>query len=125
MKYLYTTLGFVFFGLGAVGAILPILPTTPFLLLASVCFAKGSVRFNKWFCQTALYKKYLEEFVKTRSMAAKTKAVLLISVTTMIMIPFVLVDNVYMRITLGAIILAKYYYFIFRVKTLPKSKKAK
>ena len=67
-KYFYITLGFIALGLGLVGVILPILPTTPFLLLTSFCFAKGSERFHVWFTNTNIYKKHLESFVRERAM---------------------------------------------------------
>ena len=67
-KGIYICIGLVAFALGAIGVILPILPTTPFLLLASFCFAKGSERFNTWFINTKVYKKHLESFVKERAM---------------------------------------------------------
>ena len=51
-KYIYITVGLIAFALGAIGVALPILPTTPFLLLASFCFARGSEKFNIWFAQT-------------------------------------------------------------------------
>tara|TARA_Y100001936_G_C16083657_1_gene679870 strand:- start:2680 stop:3096 length:417 start_codon:yes stop_codon:yes gene_type:complete len=47
-KILLVSIGCLSIALGALGAILPILPTTPFVLLAAACFAKSSPRFHKW-----------------------------------------------------------------------------
>ena len=52
--------GFAFFGLGALGAVVPVLPTTPFLLVAAFCFARSSDRLNAWFRSTRLYREVLE-----------------------------------------------------------------
>lgn len=48
--------GTVFFGLGALDAALPIVPTTPFLLMAAFCFARSSRWVNDWFRATRLYR---------------------------------------------------------------------
>ena len=119
----YICIGLVAFALGAIGVILPILPTTPFLLLASFCFAKGSERFNTWFINTKVYKKHLESFVKERAMTLKQKVILLAFADTMIAIPLITVDVLPMRITLIALILFKLYYFIFKIKTITPEEK--
>ena len=122
-KYFYITLGFIALGLGLVGVILPILPTTPFLLLTSFCFAKGSDRFHVWFTNTNIYKKHLESFVKERAMTLKQKVVLLSFVNFMLAFPLILVDVLPMRITIIVLIIIKLYYFIFRVKTITPEEK--
>ena len=71
-KILYVVLGCIGAGLGALGAVLPLLPSFPFLLLAAFCFARSSERLNHWFTGTKLYKNNLESYVKGRGMTRKT-----------------------------------------------------
>jgi uncharacterized membrane protein YbaN (DUF454 family) len=123
-KYFYITLGFIALGLGLIGVILPILPTTPFLLVTSFCFAKGSERFHTWFTNTNIYKKHLESFVKERAMTLKQKVVLLSFVNFMLAFPLILVDVLPMRITIIVLIIIKLYYFIFKVKTITPEEKS-
>lgn len=117
-KYLYLTVGFIAFALGAVGIVLPILPTTPFLLLASFCFARGSDKFNNWFIGTKVYKKHLESFVKERSMTLKQKVCILAFADIMIAFPLIIVDNLIVKGVIILVVLFKFYYFIFRIKTI-------
>lgn len=118
MKMLFIFLGFVFAGCGFIGVLVPILPTTPFLLLASFFFAKGSTRFHTWFTGTKLYKEHLDDFIKHRSMKKKTKISLLAFASTMLMIPLIMVDVWTMRIFILSLMAFKYYYFIFRINTV-------
>ena len=117
-KFFYTFIGLIAFLLGAIGVVLPVLPTTPFLLLASFCFVRSSERFDKWFKNTKIYKKYLENFVESRAMTLKQKVSLILFSDFMILIPFIVVDNMYIRIFLILLSLTKLYYFVFRVKTI-------
>lgn len=80
-KILWLTLGFIGVGLGAVGAVLPMLPAFPFLLLATVSFAKSSERLHTWFINTKLYKKNLESYVAGKGMTWATKIRVMITVT--------------------------------------------
>lgn len=103
--------------LGIIGIILPILPTTPFLLLASVCFMRGSEKLNLWFKGTKIYKNHLESFVIHRSLTIKQKVLILLFADSMIAFPLILMDSIIMKIVLIIIILFKFYYFIFKIET--------
>jgi len=118
LKILYIGLGFFFFGLGAVGAFLPVLPTVPFLLLASFFFAKGSERFNKWFTSTKLYKDNLEGFLRNRSMTRKTKIYLQGLATVMMLLSVIFVPLLGVKIFLIVMMLFMYYYFARHIKTV-------
>ena len=48
VRSLWTAAGVLSFAIGAIGAVLPLLPTVPFMLLAAFCFARGSQRFHLW-----------------------------------------------------------------------------
>ena len=109
-------LGFICLGVGCVGIVLPILPTTPFLLLALVLFAKGSKRFHIWFKGTGIYKKYLEDFVATRSMTKANKTKILTVVTILLGIG-IWFSPVPVKILLAAVLICHYVYFIFGIRT--------
>ena len=110
--------GFISIALGAIGIIVPLVPTTPFLLLASYCFVKGSKRFDDWFSSTKIYKKYLADYVQNRSMSLKQKCGILTLTAVLIIFPFVMVDLLVLRIFIIFIMMSKLVYFTFGIKTL-------
>lgn len=118
LKILWLVCAFVSLALGAAGVILPILPTTPFLLLASFCFARGSEKFHRWFIETAVYKKHLNSFVKERAMTLKTKLCILFPASAMLICAFILMNNIPGRIIIAILIIFKYTYFFTKIRTI-------
>lgn len=88
-KILYIVLGCISVGLGALGAVLPILPTVPFLMLTAFCFARSSEKLDRWFRSTKLYEENLKDFVAGKGMAKKTKIRTMVTVTLLMSIGFV------------------------------------
>ncbi|OHE52585.1 MAG: hypothetical protein A3K61_00325 [Thaumarchaeota archaeon RBG_16_49_8] len=65
--------GTLFLGLGLLGLVLPILPTTPFLLLAAFCYSRSSKRFYDWLMSNRLFGSYLKNYKEGRGMPVKAK----------------------------------------------------
>ena len=127
-KVLYVVLGCIGVGLGAVGAVVPLMPAFPFLLLAAFCFAKSSEKLNNWFIGTKLYKDNLESYIKEKGMTKKVKIRVLIMITLLMSIGFFILLK--REILVGIWILAAVWlfhilYFIFGIKTLIEDKKEK
>lgn len=117
-KIVLIIVGCIGVGLGAVGAVVPLLPAFPFLLLAAFCFARSSQRLNNWFINTKLYKNNLETYVRGQGMTWKTKIRVMITVTLLMSIGFIMMSNVPVgRIVLACVWLFHMIYFIFICKT--------
>lgn len=118
-KVFFVVLGCLSLGLGALGAVLPLLPAFPFLMLAAFCFAKSSEKLHGWFVSTKLYKKNLESFVQGKGMTVRTKIRIMLTVTFLMSISFIMMHAVPIgRIVLGIVWLFHILYFIFGIKTL-------
>lgn len=121
-RILYVILGCISLALGALGAVLPLLPAFPFLLLAAFSFAKSSQRLHKWFTGTKLYQNNLESYIKGNGMTRKTKVRIMITVTLLMSVGFAMMGQVPVgRIVLACIWIFHILYFIFGVKTISAS----
>lgn len=119
MKLIWIVFGFLSLGIGAVGAILPFLPTFPFLMLTLFCFAKSSRRLHQWFLGTKLYQNNLESYVKSRSMTVKAKVRIMIVVTIFMGFGFCMMDRVPVaRVVLVLVWLCHVLYFLFGIRTI-------
>lgn len=119
-RLFWIALGCMGVGLGAVGAVLPMIPAFPFLLLAAFSFARSSERLHSWFINTRLYKNNLESYVKARGMTCETKLRVILTVTALMSIGFTMMylKGLYIPCAvLGGVWIFHIIYFIFGVKT--------
>ncbi len=81
-RYFFLILGFGFVGIGAVGVMLPVVPTVPFMILALWCFARSSERFHKWLYHHKLFGRQLQLWDKYKVIPPVGK---IISISSMAM----------------------------------------
>lgn len=93
IKLLWLMIGIVSMVLGAIGVVLPVLPTT-------------------------LYKKHLESFFTSRSMTLKTKLCILLPASAMLILAMLAMSNIYGRVFIVFLIIFKYIYFFTRIETV-------
>ena len=123
-KAFYVVLGCLGLGLGAVGAVVPMLPAFPFLMVAAFSFARSSQKLHTWFINTGLYKKNLESYVAGKGMTKAAKARVMATITLLMSVGFVmmLLKALYVPcIILGCIWVFHIVYFLFGVKTLKEA----
>ncbi len=77
MKFALNLIGGIAVVLAVVGVFLPLVPTTPFLLLASACFARGSTRLHNWLLNNRLFGKYLRNYEQGRGIPLRGKVIAL------------------------------------------------
>lgn len=92
MRLILIVIGLIFTALGIAGAVLPLLPTTPFLLVAVFCFARSSDRFYNWLINQKIYKEYVENFYLHRGYTLQQKIKILISLYIVIGFSIYMVD---------------------------------
>lgn len=86
LRYVYIALGWLFVGLGVIGAVLPVMPTTIFLLAALWAFARGSRRFHDWLYTHPRFGAPLQAWDRHRVIrpAAKTAAILTMAASVLV-----------------------------------------
>ena len=88
-------------GLGIIGVFIPILPTTPFLLLAAACYMRSSERFYQWLIHNRIFGAYVRNYIEGRGMPIRVKifTILLLWLAIGLSITFA-VQNIVIRIVL-------------------------
>jgi uncharacterized membrane protein YbaN (DUF454 family) len=75
LRILLIIAGTFFMGLGIVGIVVPVLPTTPFLLLAAACYARSSQRFYGWLMNNKLFGNYIRNYLERKGIPLRVKVV--------------------------------------------------
>ena len=114
MRLVYLTIGFISLGLGIIGIPLPILPTTPFLLLSMACFAKSSKRFETW-----LY--YVADYRETKSIAKERKKWILLQIYILMGISIYLAPIIWVKLALGALTIFITFYLLKVIPNKPEN----
>lgn len=119
-RLLYLALGFLGLALGAVGAVLPLLPAFPFLLLAAYGFGRSSARLDRWFKGTRIYRDNLADLAAGRGLTRRAKIRIMVTVTLFMAAGFIAMDAVAVgRIVLAFVWVGHVFYFLFGIRTLP------
>lgn len=118
MRIIYFMIGMCFLFLGALGAVLPILPTFPFLIVSAYCFARSNSRMHHWLIHTKMYQKVVIPLKDEKKMTLKNKLFIMTTVTIFMTFGFVMMNEVIIgQIVLGCVWFFHLYYFIFKIKT--------
>ena len=100
---LLTTLGLASLGLGAVGVALPVLPTTPFVLLAAACFSASSKRLHAWLCRSRFFGPYIEHYRMKTGIKVSLKITSLIILWIGLVVSMIAVRTWWIYLALGLV----------------------
>ncbi len=103
VRLILFSLGSLFVLLGFAGVVLPVLPTTPFLLLAAACYARASTRFHRWLHEHPLFGPTLESWRRHRSLPPRTKRRAVLLLACSIGFSIVIVPHLHLRLFLFAL----------------------
>ncbi|NLI58520.1 MAG: DUF454 domain-containing protein [Clostridium sp.] len=119
VRKLLIAIGTISVVLGVIGITLPIFPTTPFLLLAAVCYMKASKKFYNWLINHKVLGKYVNDYMEKKGLTLKTKITSIsffwigTGTSTILFIPYL-----WAKILIFAILILATMYIILKVKTI-------
>ena len=118
IKYLMIGLGSICLALGTIGILIPVLPTTPFLLLASFFYLRSSEKLHQWMIHHKVFGPYLYNYLTHRVVPARAKVIALVTLWASLSFAMTLIPLIAVRIGVGAIGLAVTIY-ILSLKSVP------
>jgi uncharacterized membrane protein YbaN (DUF454 family) len=116
-KSLFVISGTICVCIGALGIVLPVLPTTPFLLLAATCYMRGSERMHKWLLNNRWFGRYIKNYREGKGISAKAKVFSISTLWITICLSVLFIDILPMQMALLLIGMAVSIHLIIRVPT--------
>ena len=114
MRYLLIMLGTLFLIVGLIGIIIPILPTTPFLLLAAACYIRSSIRGYNWLMTNKWFGSYIKNYYEGRGIPLKIKLYTIFLLWSTILLSIIFfVSNIWVDILLLIIAIAVSLHLVF------------
>lgn len=110
--------GLLFVGLAMLGAILPILPTTPFLLVAAACFAKSSPKLHQKLLENKVFGPLIINWQNHKTMCRKTKIIALSTICISVAWSCYVINTLWIKIVIGLLII----WPVVFIATLPELK---
>lgn len=103
IKYACLAAGVITLGLGIIGIFVPLLPTTPFLLLASICLVRSSARMHHWLMHHPVLGRYLTDYLEHKAIRPAARISALIFLWSALLASIILVDQTVIRLVLAAV----------------------
>ncbi|MGL1901043.1 MAG: YbaN family protein [Fibrobacterales bacterium] len=119
-RYLFLFLGTFFFALGMVGILLPILPTTPFLLLSAACYMRSSKKIYLWLTMHKVFGPLINNYLQHRAVALKTKFLAITSLWVFILVAVFGITNYWWVQGILILIALGVTLYLLSLKTLSK-----
>ena len=119
LRWLLIIIGSIFVALGIIGIFLPIVPTTPFLLVAAACYAKSSTRLYNWLLNNRYFGSYIKNWREGRGVPWRTKIyalslmVLTIGYSVIFVVPIFFVK---VLLVIIALLVGRHIYFLPTLK---------
>jgi hypothetical protein len=110
--------GTICVGLGVIGIVLPILPTTPFLLLAAFCYTRGSGRFYDWLVNRSHLGGYIRTYQEGRGIPIKQKLLTISALWLTIGLTISFAAETWWLIVLLAVVVVGVTIHLIKIKTL-------
>jgi uncharacterized membrane protein YbaN (DUF454 family) len=116
VRFLWVGLGCLFVGLGAIGAVVPGMPTTVFLVLAAACFIRSSQRLYDWLISNKTFGPYLKDYREGKGIPRRAKVLALSMIVIFVSFAvFYAIEATQIKVLVGLIGLIGFLFVFFKV----------